>query len=159
MLHRYALIILAASQHTDTNINTKAVLLRHCLGRITTHWHQQQHQGCIDTPLLGPYYNTLTPASTPRLRRYALMTLAVSQHTDTSNNTKAVLLRPCLGRITIQWHQQKHKGYGTMLKCIAECCGDQHLQPWLAPWITELSSLQRFVNPLMMACDSPVARW
>ena len=45
---------LGLSQHTDTSKNTKT-------WAVTTHWHQQEHQG------LGYVTNTLTPVRTPRL--------------------------------------------------------------------------------------------
>ena len=54
----------------------------------TTHRHQQEHQG-LDC------HNTLTPARTPRL--------GLSQHTDTSKNTK-------VWTVTTHRHQQEHQG-------------------------------------------------
>ena len=70
----------AVSQHTDTSNNTCLPWNRLChntltlatpaclgTGCVTTHWHEQQHLPALEQ--------------------------AVSQHTDTSNNTKATLKR------------------------------------------------------------------
>ena len=72
---------LGLSQHSDTSKNTKA-------WAVTTHWHQQEHQG------LG-CHNTLTPARAPRR--------GLSQHIDTSKSIKA-------WAVTTHWHQQEHQG-------------------------------------------------
>ena len=75
------------------------------LGYVTTHWHQQKHQGYIKMWGLGLCHSTLTPAKTQSYIK--MWGLGLSQHTDTSKNIKATLK---WGDYRQPWFSSLHNG-------------------------------------------------